>query len=202
MGFVRDVFQPHLQAFGLYITPQNLGGSTHYDPVRKDLRRLLKTSHVVVVTTMIDFYRLPREFPGLKSLPKDEVAHQKVEHLEKAFKTDIDDIRFVPYLSIHEFEGLLFSHLDSIVQEFPDATATKALENLSEIMSKFSSPEEINESYDTVPSRRLKKIFSAYSKTLNSPNIASRIGLAKIREACKHFNSWLQTLKQLSQSVD
>lgn len=200
MGFVNEVLQPHLQQLGLHITPQNLGGSTHYDPVRKDLQRLLKNTHVVAVTTMIDFYRLPREFPGLKTLSKDKTAYQKVEHLENVLAENIKDGRFIPYLSIHEFEGLLFSHLDSIVAEFPDINSSKALQSLQEITSKFSSPEEINDSYETVPSRRLAKIFPSYYKPLNSPNIASRIGLPKIRETCQHFDTWLRKLEQLAQA--
>jgi hypothetical protein len=95
---------------------------------------------------------------------------------------------------------LLFSQIEAIVAEFPDANQTKALENLREVTSKFLSPEEINDGYATVPSRRLLEVFPSYYKPLNSPKIAARIGLAHIRKACQHFNTWLNTLESLAQS--
>jgi hypothetical protein len=96
MGFVNEVLQPHLQSHGLFVTPQNLGGSIDYQNVHKDLRRLLKNSHIVLVSTMIDFYRFPRGFPGSKTIPQNRPVLAQVEHLEKPLLI----ISLMPVLSL------------------------------------------------------------------------------------------------------
>jgi hypothetical protein len=119
-GFLRSMVQPYLLERGtalsvtLTTTRRNKAGGHHkggivrYAPVRDDLRRLLQDSNAALVTTMIDYYRLPDDFPGMARRPPRANCYQHVEHLEQALADDIADRRFLPYLSLHEFEALLF----------------------------------------------------------------------------------------------
>jgi hypothetical protein len=65
--------------------------------------------------------------------------------------------------------------------------------------SSFSSPELINQGATTAPSKRLAKIIPNYNK-LKVPlasQVLEKIGLAKIREKCPHFNQWITQLENL-----
>lgn len=56
---------------------------------------------------MLDFYGLPEDFPGQDSRPTQ--ARAAVAHLEHCASNAVGNPRFIPYLSLHEFEALLFA---------------------------------------------------------------------------------------------
>jgi hypothetical protein len=61
----------------------------------------------VFFTTMIDLYAIHSEFPGLAEADKFlRNPVERVEALEQAFAGDINDGRFVPYIQLHEYEGI------------------------------------------------------------------------------------------------
>ena len=74
--FVRDLLMPHLAQFGIYPTPvlvetkrdetglKYKGGVSNYRKIKRDVMRLLHDTNAVAVTTMLDFYGLPHDFPG------------------------------------------------------------------------------------------------------------------------------------------
>lgn len=62
--FLTNVLAPHLNTF---IDVRLLGGCSTYGRFKKFLRLcLLDRSPEARFTTMIDYYKLPREFPGLR----------------------------------------------------------------------------------------------------------------------------------------
>lgn len=205
--FIRDILYPHFAAQGLYLVsklvttkrtkvgPDFKGGVTNYRKVKDDLLRLLGDTSAVAVSTMMDYYGLPDDFPG-KSSVKGATCYERVTYLEKAFERDIDSPRFIPYLSLHEFEAMLFVSPGEMGKVFPDAEVEN---NLSAIASSFRTPEEINEGSETHPSARICKLVVGYQKRLHGPMVAARIGLAKIRERCAHLNNWLHKLENLRQ---
>ncbi|MGB9873201.1 MAG: DUF4276 family protein, partial [Anaerolineae bacterium] len=161
--FVRDVLDPHLSLQGIYLKPILArtkrtrsgtvfkGGILSYKQVRRDVLRLLEDSSAVQVTTMMDYYGLPDDFPGKAEVPVG-TPYQRVAFLEDAFRRDIDHPRFLPFLTLHEFEALLFAQPEQIVQAFSDPP--KAASQLVEEVSRLS-PEEINEGNDTHPAARI-----------------------------------------------
>ena len=73
------------------------------------------------------------------------------------------------------------------------------LKTLLEICNAFETPEHINDSPLTAPSKRLFTIYDqAYQKTLHGSIVASEIGLAAIRRECQHFDAWLTKLENLN----
>jgi hypothetical protein len=60
-----------------------------------------------------------------------------------------------------------------------------------------TSPEDINDSPETAPSKRILAAMSGYQKTFHGPLIACDIGIDPMRAACPHFDQWLRALEGL-----
>ena len=203
--FIRDLLGPHLASRGVHLQPVLVstkrvksglkfkGGINRYEPVRKDLRRLLADSSVAAVTTMIDYYGLPEDFPGVASIPRGASCHVRAEHLETALHADLGAPRLRPYLSLHEFEALLLVDLEEIGATLLDSrAAAQVADDVG-----LCPPEEINDGPETHPAARLRRHFPVFRKTVHGPLIAARIGLCPIRQKCPHFDRWLTWLESL-----
>ncbi len=98
---------------------------------------------------MLSIYRLPKDFPQFKEAQKQQDALQRVNCLEMAFKNDIKHDKFIPYIQLYEFEGLLFSEVQAIDECVTLTLDTPSqLEALHHIRNQYPTPEHINESYD------------------------------------------------------
>ena len=205
--FARDVLSSHLLRFDIVLHSTILstkrikaggkfrGGVTSYAQVRREVRNLLQDTGVVAVTTMIDYYGLPDDFPGMPSLPRESSCYRRVTHLEGAFQADIAHRLFLPYLSLHEFESLLLVDPEEIGKALP---GQPSLNGLAAEVAAFASPEEVNDGPRTHPSERIQSSAPGYQKRLHGPLIADRIGLETIRARCPHFAAWLRRLEELS----
>jgi len=203
-GFVKRVLQDHLEHHGIYANPVIVttkrvesgpnfkGGISTYDRVRDDAKRLLGDTRAKLVTTLIDYYGLPADFPG-KSTARG-MPHQKVAIVESAFQNDISHPKFLAYLSLHEFEALLFASPDEIARALNDMTMAKALLG---IRKAFPTPEDINDNPATSPSKRILERFPRYNKVYFGSVIARRIGLKRLRDECPHFNDWVTRLESV-----
>jgi hypothetical protein len=108
--------------------------------------------------------------------------------------TGFNSKRFVPFVVMHEFEGLLFS--DCIA--FSRAINRSDLERkFQDIREQFRTPEEIDDSPDTAPSKRIEALEPRYQKPLSGVLAVLEIGLARIQEECPHFRAWLNQLETL-----
>ena len=67
---------------------------------------------------MFDLYALPNDFPKFEEAKKCADVYRKVEVLEEAFKEDIGDYRFLPYIQLHEFEALILSKPEELLYEY------------------------------------------------------------------------------------
>ena len=66
------------------------------------------------------------------------------------------------------------------------------------IRAQFATPEEINDSPDTAPSKRVEALAPGYQKPLQGLLAVLEIGLARIRGECPHFDGWLKQLESLA----
>lgn len=169
------------------------GGVPSYPKVRSEVLRLLADTSAVGITTMLDYYALPPSFPG-RAQPRGPTSTERVQSVETAWEADINNPRFHAYLSLHEFEALLFSEPAAIAQGF---AKPKLKPTLASIRSQFSTPEEINDHPQTAPSARLETLYPRYSKPFFGTLIARRIGIVSMMNECPHFAEWVNYLRSL-----
>ncbi|MCP4550336.1 MAG: DUF4276 family protein [bacterium] len=208
--FVRDVLWGHLQASGVHVTAiiattkrlksgrKFKGGVAKYQQIKRDIQRLLADRSAAAVTTMIDYYGLPADFPGRGTLTGEESCYERVKHLEREMRADIRSQRFLPYLSLHEFEALLLTSPRHFAATFQDQQIAT---HLTTMLDSVISPEEINDDPITHPSARINQLVPGYKKRLHGPMIAGRIGLNAIRQRCPHFDRWVTSLERLGRSA-
>jgi Domain of unknown function (DUF4276) len=199
--FVSGVLAKHLWGYGVHVEPAQ-PFRNDYSKIRRAVINFLKQPSNDYVTTMIDFYGLSTSFPGYEKQSNPAFFYQKVERAEAAFKADVDcegfdTHRFLPYLQLHKFEALLFS--DPIILAEALALYETGVDSaaLQDIRNSFDSPEHINDSPHTAPSKRILKLVHSYDKVTDGKLVAEQIGLSVIRQECRHFDQRLTLLEQL-----
>ncbi len=197
--FVRDVLYPHFGRMSVWLNPiivrtgpQGRGGVTSYAKIKRQVETKCKEDTTSWVTTMLDFYGLPSDFPGMTSHGDSMVRAQAVE---RAFQEDIAPRNFISNILVHEFEGLLFSQPAAFGEWFE---ASDIVEQLERVRNDFTSPEHINDDRCTAPSKRILKVCNSYDKVLHGSLIAIGIGLDAIRQECPLFNVWVSRLEALN----
>ena len=210
--FVRDILQPHLDDFSVGVSAHVVNpieksgnekpdGINKYAQAEKDINLWLNhdNSPDARVSTMLDLYELPKDFPGYSAAEVHDEPYQRVKALEDAMADDIDDSRFIPYIQLHEFEALLLTDprkFESWFSNCPDGIA-----NLVEMVAQFQSPEHVNR--ENSPSKRIdRELLNYYNhKRLAGLSAAKQIGLPTLRAKCAHFAEWLGKLESLGEQI-
>lgn len=157
---------------------QSLEGNISVDR----LVTFVKKAEFKIVTTLVDFY-------GFKKTDK-KTPHEIEEELEARVNQEF----FIPYLQVHETEALWFSDKNAI------AGAKNANDQqqrmLSDIIQQYPNPEDINDSRETAPSKRLEKIFTDYKKIIDGNHIFDKISVKTMKSKCPRFAEWLDTIEE------
>ena len=202
-AFVNRVLGPHLATLGVAPTPVLLetsrspagvkrgGGASKWGKIDRDLRGLLAGSHWLFVTTMLDYFRLPPDTPGYADRPGP--GRDAVLHIQAAIAASFPNARLLPYLSLHEFEALLFANPSALGEHSGQRSLTQDLEL---IVAKCGEPEAIDDGPATAPSKRIAEAWPRYSKVTDSVAVLSRVGLPTLRERCPHFAAWVSEMEQ------
>lgn len=203
--FVKDVLGPHMLQREIVSVPVLVttklvkagadfkGGISTYAKLEKDLMRLLGDTSAMAVTTLVDYYGLPEDFPGMKSRPGGD-ALARASYVETSWASHVSHHRFHPHLMVHEFEALLFSETTQLAVALHEPGRAT---DLAQIRKSFPTPEDINEGPETTPAKRIRALFPGYQKALHGPLVAGRIGLDVIRTCCRHFDDWLSWIEKL-----
>ena len=200
-AFVNEVLLEHLQRLGIYATPILLrtsktgrGGVSTFAKIEHQVTRLCKEDTGAYVTTMLDYYGLPKDFPAIQQKnPRD--AYQSVNLLEAGFQARIGyPQRFIPGILLHEFEALLFADINSF--DILEADCPGIVASLTKEVAGIE-PEAINDRPETAPSKRIIKHFSRYQKPLHGSLVAMDVGLDTMKARCPHFSQWLGKLEML-----
>jgi uncharacterized protein DUF4276 len=203
-AFVKELLAPHYSRIELFITPIIVstsrafkGGVISYAKIRPQLLRLCRQDRDAHVSTMFDLYALPDDFPGKRctDYPAQGSGLQKAIFLEEKLKKSVDESNFIPNLMVHEYEALLFVQPDKFGEWTDDDEVVAKLHNAAR---PHNTPEDINDSPHTAPSKRILAAMPGYQKTFHGPLIACDIGLDAMRAACPHFHAWLQKLEALA----
>ena len=208
-AFVRDVLAPRLAAQNIFLTPRLIstspgfrGGALNRDRVLRFLRNTLRERGQTYVTTFFDLYGLARNFPGVEIASGIRDPIERAVTIETAFSEAVlreahcRADRFIAHVQPYEFESLLFSDVQRMVDLQPEWKAY--LEDLHQARTLAPSPEHINDGVHTHPSARLTVLRPRYRKLLHGPAAAALIGLDRIRAECLHFAAWLKRIELLS----
>jgi len=177
-----------------------MGGIVKWNTLKKEIHTYLQEGDVHV-TMLIDYYGLYNKyaFPGWEDGEKIIDKNERMDFLEAAMKQDIRDAfqhRFLPYLQLHEFEGLLFNDIQVFYEQVPKNELIGNTE-LLKTFQDYDNPEMINNNKHTSPSHRLTRIIEGYNKVLYGHYFAEAIGLDKIRNKSPRFNNWLNSIEEL-----
>ncbi|MEJ1096013.1 MULTISPECIES: DUF4276 family protein [unclassified Pseudoxanthomonas] len=181
--FVNEVLAEHLYENGYTVVGARLfgnarqrarrGGVKPWQAVKRDVIRHLQEDDGAVSTLMVDYYAMPKSGDG--AWPGRDAACA-LAHANKAaliqdqlyadivgeLGSDLQAARFVPFVLMHEFEALLFSDCVAFAKGVGRSDLAGAMQL---VRNQFGSPEEINDSPATAPSKRVELLIEGYQKT-------------------------------------
>lgn len=212
--FVNEVLAPHLYQYGYSKVSARLlgnarmrsrrGGIGSWGSARNDILNHLKEDSESRSTIMVDYYALPQT--GESAWPKRAESVKfafpnKADLIQNAIHTEIctemgvnfKQSRFIPYIMMYEFESLLFSSPHEFAKGIGRADLAAQFQTIREL---FSTPEEINDSPQTAPSKRIKNLVQNYDKPFMGTLAILEIGLDTIRQECPLFHNWVKCLEQ------
>jgi len=198
--FIKQIVSPYLNSKNITMIPIVLHGDVNFDRVKTDVINSLK-NNVKAVSYFIDYYGL-KDWPQKDTIQEHSTPQQIADTLNNAARnvicSEVDDNlnpkqRFIPFMAVHEFETLLFSNSEILAEELGVQQI-----HVDDVLDEFEgSPERINNSPETAPSKRLEAWKSDYKKTTDGIAIAERIGLPAMRGKCPLFDAWLSAIENL-----
>jgi hypothetical protein len=207
--FIERILAPYLGSKNISLRatqlskPGQKGGDVKFVRAKKDIGAFLKQRSDTWVTLLVDYYGIDANRPGYAQgkdyhdhTKKFQVMRQKTkQEVDKLFAAEDSARRFIPYVSMHEFEALLFSDSNILAE----ALHVQQKE-IDAILAKCVEPEAINDSRITAPSKRLESLFPGFKeeKTRTGIDIAQKIGIDVMRSACPLFNTWINQLESLT----
>lgn len=203
--FCIDILQPHLNQFGIIIQNPTIkktaGGIVRWATLKNQIETHLKQDQTAFVTTLIDFYGIHpyHNYPNWLQASQHNNKNIGMDLMEQGMQSDIPaqfQHRFIPYIQLHEFEGLLFCDINVFDNGF-EKNEFLDYNYLVETINNNQNPELINDSTITAPSKRLDRIFKDYSKITHGCLIAQDIGINNIRAKCPRFDKWIDNLEKI-----
>lgn len=200
--FVSRVLNPQfLEPCGKFATAVTADGLRPFGKVQADLRDLLR-NRTARVTTLIDYYGMPPDYPGMphRPLPPGNrvAAYAEVTRLESALTAALDnDPHFIANYCLHEIESLAFTSPDAINAQYGRTSSGSIVPQITQILSAAQdNPELVNDSPITSPSHRLEALWPTgqYQKTVDSMGIMQRIPFQRLMTGCRHFAAWAARL--------
>lgn len=211
--FVNEVLGPHLYSCGYTEVSARLvgrarlrrhrGGICGWGVAMDEIYKHLAENGDAYATTLVDFYGLPQSgsgcWPGRDRCAGRNPSEQSgillqamMESVEESYQGIAN--RFVPFVTMHEFEGLLFSNPEAMA----DGIGLRELApQFQDIRDQFDTPEHINDSPRTAPSKRIIDLVPGYEKPLYGNLAALSVTLSSIRDECEVFDDWVRKLESL-----
>jgi Domain of unknown function (DUF4276) len=189
----------HIQAI-----PVSMSGGGHgfnnIEHFKNTIKPLLKYNDKPYITTMIDHYGINSEkkLPNYSICAQKQGAEAKISCLEESLNNVVQSIEkypfFIPNIIRHEMETLLFANPDSGF----DLENVKIKNAVLEIYKKFPNIEDINDTPQGAPSKRLDQIYKAngqeYKKVADAVDIAELTGITIILKKCPKFKAWIENI--------
>ena len=205
--FIKALLSPYLARTKVYMTPiiltkpgQN-GGDVRFSRAKNDIERHLKQKKETWLTLLVDYYGIKSDWPGYEESKRKTQHASKARVMNEATRKRVNELfgnqdserRFIPYVSMFEFEALLFSDAKILAQKL-----NVQLKDVEKILSRCGEPEKINDKSQTAPSKRLEALSDRFKKTTTGISVAQEIGIDKMRKSCPIFNEWITRLENLN----
>ena len=193
--FIKRVLAGYLRTKSVEPTPVPLSGNISAERLTHYMARLYLSFNAV--TSLVDFYG----FKDKGNRTVNELEEYLHEQIGNRIARSWNETRVFPYVQQYEFEGLLFSDVSAFAR-VGDIGPPENVEELRNARSQFPTPEDINDSHDTAPSKRIKKVMPQYQKVVHGPLLAEEIGLETIRAECPRFNAWVTRMESLASRLE
>ena len=182
--FVKKILNPFFyNSYKIHLLPHDLKGRVTTDKIIKEIKRAKTT----IITTLVDYYGFV------------DAHNRTIEELTSEIKQNFSSKYIVPYIQLHEIEALWFSDIDSIARKMNANFEQK--QKLKRIIQSYPNPEDINNSKDTAPSKRLERIFLGYDKPIDGVSIAENIPIEVYMQKCPRFKIWIETIIQMAKEL-
>lgn len=197
--FCNDVLRPFFANKGIDVSAplikHSKGGIVAWNHLKRQIENHLNEG--AYVSTFIDYYGINSqyEFPGWEEALNITDKTKRLMFLFDCMSKDIsDDIRyrFIPYIQLHEFEGLLFSDVSVFKKSFGETEMD--FDKIKVTTEEAENPEMINDGPETAPSKRILKAVPGYDKVIYGSCLAMEIGFDNIRKKCPMFNRWIELI--------
>lgn len=199
-AFINEIIMPYFVEQDIYVYPfrcttsnhhgvKHKGGAVSYGKIKNELNRICKEHKNEIVTTFFDYYAMPKDTPGIDIQEVD--IYKRIVLIEEEIEKDLNLPNLFFGLTLHEFEGLLFSKPSA----FSIIADDYIVQQIQAIRDAAISPEHINNSPETAPSKRLKSIIPSYAKIRYGIIISKETGIHKMIEECPHFAKWIMKIK-------
>lgn len=159
------------------------GGVVNYHHLKNDIQRVFGQGNVIV-TTLIDYFRIPNNFPGYTE------DSNKIDSIEVGIYEDFYDQNLIPYVQRHEMEALMFSDINGFEIVIDEE---KKMQEIRKIIQDFPNPEDINSNPENAPSKRMERIFG-YDKVADSELIFEMVKIDTMMEKCPRFKIWIEKI--------
>lgn len=200
--FCKEILESHFLAKGIQIQYPLIihsnGGIVKWEHIKTQINNHFATDNDVFITTFIDYYGMydHHNFPDWAVAEAEPNKSSRMNILETGMKNDVNPaIKFIPYVQLHEFEGLVFSDHAAFVNYYDPADADYTA--LQTICTNYPNPEDINNSKATAPSKRLLNHIPRYLKKIDGIDLLKQIGLQGVRNKCPRFNDWITALEAI-----
>lgn len=203
--FCNTILAPYFAKKEIYIQSpfikKSMGGIVKWSELKKQITLHLRNESTAIVTTLIDYYGLYSKynFPKWNEAEQNPDKNKRMEILELGMFESIEDslrFRFIPYLQLHEFEGLLFNDIDIFYEQIPSSELV-GIDELIQTFQQYGNPEMINNNRDTSPSHRLERIILGYNKIVYGNILAEAIGIEKIKAKSPRFRDWIEKIERI-----
>ncbi|MCD8145785.1 MAG: DUF4276 family protein [Clostridiales bacterium] len=206
-SFINEILYPYFFHIGIWVRPivcetnrtaskKYKGGVSKFKKIKHELIKLCKSHKNALITTMFDYYAMPEDTPGINDHLNEPDIFKRVRQIEEDINKDLGLQNCKFHFMLHEFEGILFSCPNA----FRIIAGEDVVEKIQQICDSFPTPEHINNSPDTAPSKRLEKYMPNYAKIKNGTLLSKEMGLDVIMEKCPHFRQWVLDIASLSES--
>lgn len=203
-SFINEILYPYFLNVGIAVYPiiyatkrtaskKYKGGVSDYTKIKSELTIICKQHRNEYVTTMFDYYAMPSNTPGIDCNEPD--VQKRIKQIEAAIDADIAQPNCRFHFMLHEFEGILFSRPDSFAKITDNAT----VQRIWQIRSDYPTPEHINNSPETAPSKRIMALIPSYAKIKDGTLLSKDMGIDAILRECPHFNEWIESIVACNQ---